>query len=133
MWIEYYLLWVEIAAMQIFGCIFPMFTLWPSSLIQTIVYQHSWFHTALYPDILDHFYEHLKEYITNNDIPNSDEYLYLVGHSLGGSISEVVAAQIYETGTRNVFSIGLSSPGTFYSSKKFDFTGSNLDYSSIYR
>ena len=54
-----------------------------------------------------------------------------MGHSLGGGVAQIVAANVYEDINQNVMSFGLSSPGTFYSSKKFGFETEALTFTSI--
>eukprot|EP00486_Rosalina_sp_Unknown_P013889 CAMPEP_0201595904 /NCGR_PEP_ID=MMETSP0190_2-20130828/192753_1 /ASSEMBLY_ACC=CAM_ASM_000263 /TAXON_ID=37353 /ORGANISM="Rosalina sp." /LENGTH=177 /DNA_ID=CAMNT_0048056047 /DNA_START=535 /DNA_END=1065 /DNA_ORIENTATION=- len=61
--------------------------------------------------------------------------MYLVGHSLGGGISEIVAANLHEWATgqklkSHVQSFGVCSPGVLLSSAKFGFGVEALDKTS---
>jgi len=61
----------------------------------------------------------------------ANKTVFVIGHSLGGGIAEIVAAKFADQGYSNVYSFGLSSPGTVYSSSKFGFSVEALDKSSI--
>lgn len=56
----------------------------------------------------------------------------LVGHSLGGGIAQIVAANLYEDHFEShVASTGSNSPGTLFSSGKFGFSTESLQKTSI--
>ena len=61
--------------------------------------------------------------------------MYFVGHSLGGGIAQIVAANLHENHEdlnlgSNVQSYGVCSPGTLMSSAKFGFSVEALDITS---
>ena len=61
--------------------------------------------------------------------------MYFVGHSLGGGISEIVAANLHEDNEdlgyySHVQSYGVCSPGVLLSSAKFGFSVEALDFTS---
>ena len=69
---------------------------------------------------------------------NDSTNMYIVGHSLGGAISQKVGAQLYESisngnfnYTFSISSFGLNSPGSLYSSGKFSFEMESLQLTSI--
>ena len=76
----------------------------------------------------------------NHDCKQNNPHIffavYIVGHSLGGAISQVVGSRLYEASddfnqTFYIASFGINSPGTLYSSAKFDFEMDSLQLTSM--
>jgi len=125
-------LFAEIISLQVIGIFIPIFNIWSHSLISSIVDKASVWSGAIYPGANKAYYEDPYEYLKNSSIPNDEnEYLVLMGHSLGGGVAQVIAAKLFDEGHRNVISFSLSAPGVLYSSKKFDFSVEGLAYTSI--
>merc|ERR1712032_1327231 len=85
------------------------------------------------PQLRNRYDEPINDYIAENVMNQGNESMIvlLAGHSLGGGVAEIVAAKYADDGYDNVYSFGLSSPGTLMSSKKFGFSVEALDKSSI--
>eukprot|EP01084_Bolivina_argentea_P116144 206417_1 len=61
-------------------------------------------------------YDYLSIYLENTTTP----HLHIVGHSLGGGIASIVAANLFENDYDSfITSFGVCSPGVLYSSAKF--------------
>merc|ERR1712013_366878 len=80
--------------------------------------------------------EPIYDYVTRQilDVQGANATgLVLLGSSLGAGAAEMVGGRLYANGygDRNVFSFGVSSPGSLYSSRKFGYSVSALDESSI--
>eukprot|EP01084_Bolivina_argentea_P226839 383110_1 len=128
-------LWSEIATFQLFSMIIPLTSMLPTAFIREFVWYSSLPEWFIAPSVRDKYYEPIYEYIKNNIInKNHETYIYILGHSLGGGIAEIVGAKLYEefknNSSHNIESFGLSSPGTLYASKKFGFSIESLDASS---
>ncbi len=129
-------LWSEVAMFEIFSWCIPLTSILPKAFIRQFIGFVSIFETIIAPNIKTDFYKPIYNYITdsNNIHLENDCTILLIGHSLGGSIAQIVAAQLYDNGygeNNNIISFGLSTPGLIYSSGKFDFTVENLDKSSV--
>jgi len=124
-------LFAEIIALQMVGIFIPILKIWSHSLISSVVDKTSIWSGAMYPGANKRYYEDPYNYLHANGIPQEDEYVVMMGHSLGGGVAQVVAAKMYDEGHRNVVSFSLSAPGVLYSAKKFDFSIEGLQYTSI--
>lgn len=124
-------LWSEISSIQMVGSVFPIFSVWTAKIIISVVDACSMFSKSINPHGMSNYYQAPLTYLKNNNIPQEDEYLLVVGHSLGGGVAQIVGANVYEDISQNVMSFGLSSPGTFYSSKKFGFETESLQFTSV--
>lgn len=123
-------LWSEISSLQFVGTIFPVFSIWTHDIISNIVSQTSFFQDLISKGTLQDYYEGPLNYLLENKIPLENEYLMVIGHSLGGGVAQIVGAKMYEKGSKNVVSFGLSSPGTYYSNEKFGFETDTLQFTS---
>merc|ERR1719217_1207626 len=96
-----------------FEKIAPILTIMPTWLVRTLISlfvipEVANFEHAVWHDIRHHV-ESIKEKHPNDSI-------FLTGHSLGGGIAQIMAAQL------RVPSVVFSAPGTRYSDRRFNIT-----------
>eukprot|EP01084_Bolivina_argentea_P302157 521501_1 len=141
-------LYSEIGVIQLVSHIFPLLYIWPTKMIVDLIsfcsiIENYW----LSPGHDNHYFKDVEIYIDKimSDGMIVDNNVYIIGHSLGGGVAQIVGARYYENHNCDkhninvdenslepfeVHSIGFNSPGTFYSSKKFGFKPESLDYTS---
>ena len=113
----------------------------PISFIRRIIYYSSLPEGLINNDARSRFdepiYEQATKYLNatgNSNITlNSgmDPAMFIVGHSLGGGVAQIVAAKLYSEGyEEHIGSVGICSPGTLLSSAKFGFNTEDLDITS---
>jgi len=125
-------LFIEVVTFQTLGAIFPFLTYLPTTFIQDILYYCSLVEGLINADVRQGFDAPIQKYITDHIISRNDNTtIFILGHSLGGGIAEIVAAKLYSVSTINVItSFGMCSPGVLYSAAKFGFTMDALDLTS---
>ena len=128
-------LWSEVATFQIFSWLIPLTNVLPIGFIRQFVNLASIPEKMIAPSIRDNYDGPVYDYIKNEVIPiRNDSYVIITGHSLGGGLSQIVAARLYNDGysnNDNIMSFSISSPGTLYTSKKFGFSVDSLDKTSV--
>ena len=132
-------LYTEVFTLQTFSWVIPLTTILPVGFIRDFIKYASIPEGMIDPTLRERYDEPVYNYIESNlsfalskvkgEIANKT--IFLMGHSLGGGVAEIVAAKFADEGYTNVYSFGLSSPGTLYSSLKFGFSVEALDKSSI--
>ena len=129
-------LFIEVTGLQVLMWVFPFLNALPTGFLRTVVSYASFaeglINQEARTDFADSVFDYAVEYLTNETDPRS---LFVVGHSLGGAIAQIVGARLYEDASieafgHNVASFGLNSPGTVYSSAKFGFSISSLQLTS---
>ena len=127
-------LFIEVTGFQLLSWVFPFLNALPTGFIRTIVSYASFAEGMINADARHAFgdvvEDYARRYLSEIDYRTS---LYVVGHSLGGAVSQIVAAKLYESGDESdsyFASLGLNSPGTLYSSAKFGFEPSSLQLTS---
>merc|ERR1719242_423467 len=143
-------LFVEVALYEFLQCIVPFLNAFPISFTRQILYYSAYSEGILNPDARAEFddpvYDYAQAYmarlesdctfdeLNDTEIENwkGPTSMYFVGHSLGGGISQIVAANLYEDHENlnlksNIQSYGVCSPGTLMSSAKFGFSVTALD------
>ena len=132
-------LYVEISTFQILRWIFPFLTPLPNTFIRSLIYYASMTEGLINSEARSRFGDVVYNY-TNNYLNKLDyeTNLYIIGHSLGGAIAQVVGSRLYEKSGNNgyeydhyISSYGVNSPGTLYSSGKFDFEMDSLQFTSV--
>eukprot|EP00485_Elphidium_margaritaceum_P010023 CAMPEP_0202690286 /NCGR_PEP_ID=MMETSP1385-20130828/5306_1 /ASSEMBLY_ACC=CAM_ASM_000861 /TAXON_ID=933848 /ORGANISM="Elphidium margaritaceum" /LENGTH=1358 /DNA_ID=CAMNT_0049345523 /DNA_START=37 /DNA_END=4113 /DNA_ORIENTATION=+ len=143
-------LFIEVVIYETLQWIVPFLNGLPLSFSRQIIYYASYIEGVINSDVRQAFdepvFEYAKQYLLRlesdcsyNDSEISDwngaTTLYFVGHSLGGAISEIVAANLHQWNKKNnlrshVQSFGVASPGVLYSSAKFGFGIDALDKTS---
>eukprot|EP01083_Nonionella_stella_P097969 275418_1 len=130
-------LYTEIATLQTFSWLIPLTTVLPVGFIRDFIQYASIPEGMIDPKSRRRYDEPIYEYVAHNlnaslsQAANPNETIFVMGHSLGGGVAEIVAAKLSDEGYTNVYSFGLSSPGTLWSSSKFGFSVEALDKSSI--
>eukprot|EP01084_Bolivina_argentea_P279522 477881_1 len=127
-------LWSEVTMLEIFSWVIPLTSVLPKAFIRQFINFISIFEQIIAPNIKKEFDEPVYKYIINNINITDTCTILLIGHSIGGSIAQIVSSKLYDNGYangNNIISFGLSTPGIIYSSQKFDFSVENLDKSSI--
>ncbi len=107
-----------------------MTTILPKPFLRQIILSLSWFDGIVYEDVRETYdgplFDYAFEYLSTAN--HTMDNFILVGHSLGGALSEIVAAQLYglqKQGTLPlsnstvIKSFGFSSPGLDLSSRRF--------------
>ncbi|ETO30451.1 hypothetical protein RFI_06672 [Reticulomyxa filosa] len=126
-------LYSEVAILQMASFIVPLNNILPVGFIRDFVY-----YAAIPDGIIDskarnYFDKPVYAFVSgleqNLSTMNKNRTIFLVGHS--GGIAEIVGAKLADNGYSNVYSIGLSSPGTIYASEKFGFSVEGLDKTSL--
>lgn len=130
-------LYTEVATLQMFSWIIPLTTILPISFIRDFIFYSSVPEGIIDPALRDRYdtpiYHWIKSNINQSLIESGVDKnvsVLIVGHSLGGGIAEILASKFTDEGYVNVYSFGLSSPGTVFSSRKFGFSVQALDKSS---
>ena len=120
-------LFVEVALLELLQNIVPFLNALPQSFIAYIIYYSSLTEELINADVRDQFDEPIYNYL-DNYLSDATTSMHIMGHSLGGGIASIVAANLYETGfDSSVSSFGVCSPGILYSSAKFGFGIEALD------
>ena len=131
-------LFVEVSIFEGLEWVFPFLNALPTSFIRRIIYYASLPEGLINRDARARFddpvYDQAEKYLSSKKDTLSDgikETMFVVGHSLGGGVSQIVAARLHSEGyTQDIRSVGMCSPGTLLSSAKFDFGISDLDITS---
>eukprot|EP01084_Bolivina_argentea_P254715 428283_1 len=133
-------LYTEIATLQTFSWIIPLTTVLPVGFIRDFVKYASIPEGMIDPTLRERYDEPIYDYVwdklngslsTAKVESGANKTIFIMGHSLGGGVAEIVAAKFADQGYTNVYSFGLSSPGTLWSSLKFGFSVEALDKSSV--
>ena len=126
----------EVALLQTASWILPITTILPQSFIIRIVYFASFFEGTIDKEMRGRFdkplFEYAARYLLSTE--HAIQSLYFVGHSLGGGIAQIVAAQLHhihkrtEYGVHNIKyknleikSFSVAAPGSMWNSRKFSF------------
>eukprot|EP01083_Nonionella_stella_P097970 275420_1 len=115
----------------------PLTTVLPVGFIRDFIQYASIPEGMIDPKSRERYDEPIYEYVAHNlsaslsRATEPNQTIFVMGHSLGGGVAEIVAAKLSDEGYTNVYSFGLSSPGTLWSSSKFGFSVEALDKSSI--
>ena len=119
----------QVMGIEAASWLIPMTTILPKPFLRQIIWSLSWFDHIIYADVrltydgplFDYAFDYLST--ANHTI---DDLLF-VGQSLGGSISEIVAAQLYGLQKQDTLlsntsmrAFAFSSPGLSLSSRKFN-------------
>eukprot|EP01084_Bolivina_argentea_P274382 467673_1 len=135
-------LWVEVALFEGLQWIVPFLGGLPLTFVRKIIYYASSVEGIINSDVRQEFDDPVTKYAVKyltmlenncNDSSRADmTSLYFVGHSLGGGIAQIVAANLYENYDfkSNIQSYGVCSPGVLKSSAKFGFGVDALDKTS---
>jgi len=133
-------LYMSIALLQTFSLIIPITSIAPTSFVIKMVWIASYFEGIVDDKIRDSYdtpvYNYAYNVLSNDDNYNLDS-LYIIGHSLGGGISQAVGAQLYYMNQRylkknvDIKSLSLAAPGMLFGSKKFNFDLEALYMTSI--
>ena len=134
-------LYMSIALLQAFSLVIPVTSLAPTSFVIKMVWISSWFEGIIDDTIRDSYdvpvYEYAYELLTSEYADNNLQSLYIVGHSLGGGISQAVGAQLYYINKNyvkknvDIKSLAIAAPGMLFGSKKFNFDLEALYMTSI--
>ena len=130
-------LYSEVVSIQLFSLILPLTSWFPLSFIQDQVYFSGEFAGWVAPHLREGFYEPVYEYIATNlshklvRTSNFTNSVVVVGHSLGAGLAHMVSSRFAFNGISNVYSFGLSPPGSLYSAKKFGFLRPHLDKTTL--
>eukprot|EP01083_Nonionella_stella_P048701 130036_1 len=123
-------LFVEIALFEGLQWLVPFLNALPTSFVTALIYYASMFEQLINADVRDQFDEPIYDYLSTY-LDNATTSMNILGHSLGGGISSIVAAKLYEDGYDSyITSFGVCSPGALYSSAKFGFGIDALDKTS---
>eukprot|EP01083_Nonionella_stella_P219963 787446_1 len=131
----------EVALLQAASWVIPITTILPQHFIIEIVYFVSYYVEGSINKIRARFDEPLFEY-SYDYLMNADHTvnaLYFVGHSLGGGISQIVAAQLYHAYKSDLIenydlkhleikSFSMAAPGLVWGSRKF-----SIDVGDLYK
>jgi len=134
-------LYVEIALFETLQWIVPFLNALPTSFIRQLMFYVSVVEGAINSEARQQYdipvFAHLCDYIIKNET-KKETTVYVVGHSLGGGIAQIVAAKAYEPQycenivmEGSITSLGICSPGTLYTSAKFGFSVESLDKTSM--
>mmetsp|Transcript_8939 Transcript_8939/g.13795 ORF Transcript_8939/g.13795 Transcript_8939/m.13795 type:complete len:302 (+) Transcript_8939:1-906(+) len=126
-------LYTQVATLQTFSWVLPLTTILPVTFIRDFVRYSAIPEGMIDPTLRERYDQPIYDYVRTNmsEALKNDKTVLILGHSLGGGIAEIVAAKFADQGYSNVYSFGLSSPGTVYSSSKFGFSVEALDKTSI--
>eukprot|EP01083_Nonionella_stella_P097971 275422_1 len=126
-------LYTQICTLQLFSWVVPLTTVLPVAFVRDFVRLSAIPEGMIDPTLRERYDGPIYDYVWNNlsSALNTNKTIFIMGHSLGGGIAEIVAAKYADKGYKNVYSFGLSSPGTLWSSSKFGFSVEALDKTSI--
>jgi len=137
-------LYFSVAMLQTISLVIPITSLAPTSFVINMVHIMGWFEEIVNDQVRSGYDTPVFEYAYKvlRDSDDDDLHsLYIVGHSLGGGISQAVAAQLYYLNEQiaegalkrnvDIKSLALAAPGMVYGSKKFDFDLESLYMTSI--
>ena len=122
---EDFSMYSEVAALRAFSKLIPIMDLWPRSMIKSFIHKMSITEGVFFKDAQNRHHQQIMEYVESETAGiafHQNHNLLIVGHSLGGIVSHIVAAKL-KAMDRNqngdIQSIGISNPGLVLSSNKF--------------
>ena len=133
-------LYTGIATLQMFSWIFPLTTVLPTGFIRDFIFYASIPEGLIDSQLRERFDTPVYDYINNPYNPihsrlskrkDWNNTILIIGHSLGGGIGEIVSSRFSYNGYTNIYSVGLSSPGVVWSSRKFGFDSPSIDRSCV--
>jgi hypothetical protein len=126
-------LYSEVAILQSVSYVIPLTAILPIGFLRDWVWVAGKTSDGLIdPSIRDQFDKPVLEFLRDKFEANPNRSVLIAGHSLGGAIAQIVAAKIADKyKTDKVYSFGLSSPGTVFTSEKFGFSIEALDKTSL--
>ena len=108
----------------------PMTTILPKPFLRRMIWSVSWFDDIIDEDIRQTYdaplFEYAFDYLSNSN--GSVDDFFFVGHSLGGALAQIVAAQLHglqkhghleESKETAIRSFAFNSPGLLLNSRKF--------------
>eukprot|EP01084_Bolivina_argentea_P016812 31408_1 len=124
-------LFVEIGLFEGLQWLVPFLNALPTSFVTAMIYYASLTEQLINADVRAGFDEPIYDYLSTYLENTTTSHLHIVGHSLGGGIASIVAANLFEDDYDSfITSFGVCSPGVLYSSAKFGFGIEALDKTS---
>jgi len=110
--------WIPSAVLRLIGFGFPVYGIWSDNTARVIVHNLARWHRYLNADAEEEFWIKQANWVDSLSF-NADDSILIVGHSISGSLAQILASRLVSNGYRNAIGVGLASPGLTFTSELF--------------
>jgi len=86
-------------------------SIWTQDMISNVVIEASWNQRTFFESGVNDYWEVIYKYVVGRELYANNSFVYLLGHSLGSGVSQIVSAKVWGDHSKRVLSLGISGPG----------------------